>query len=314
MSATTLGRTLLIANPTAHSGAGAKAAEFSDGFIKGMPELTSSFETRLTTARGDATAWAADAGDYDTLIVLGGDGVIHESVEGLMKLPRDDRPALALIPQGSGNDYARTLEIPRNDARAAIEEIANRARRSVELGVVNGVHFMQTLSFGLDAAIALDTIDKRAEGSKEEGEQLFISSAIKVFSKESAGYPVRYSFDGGPWAETLSLVFAVQVGPTYGGGFRICPAAKPNDGLLDVCHNLKKPSVPKLLFLLALARFGKHIGSRDLEFAQARHIEIEFPEEVPPIQVDGDELLGRSFAIDAVPDALDVLVGSKIAW
>ena len=314
MSATTLGRTLLIANPTAHSGAGAKAAEFSDSFIQSRPELTSSFETRLTTARGDATAWAAEAGDYDTLIVLGGDGVIHEIVEGLMKLPREDRPALALIPQGSGNDFARTLDMPRNDAQAAIEEIANRARRSVELGVVNGVHFMQTLSFGLDAAIALDTIDKRAEGSKEEGEQLFISSAIKMFSKESAGCPIRYSFDGGAWAETVSLVFAVQVGPTYGGGFRICPAAKPNDGLLDVCHNLKKPSVPKLLFLLALARFGKHVGSRDLEFAQARHIDIEFPGEVPPIQIDGDELLGKSFSIDAVPDALDVLVGSNVAW
>lgn len=314
MATTALGRTLLIANPTAHSGAGSKAAELSDGFIKSMPELTSSFESRLTTARGDASVWAAEAGDYDTLIVLGGDGVIHEAVEGLMRLPRKDRPALALIPQGTGNDYARTLKIPRNDAKASIEEIAHGLRRSVELGVVNGTYFMQTLSFGLDAAIALDTIDKRAEGSKQEGEQLFISSAIKVFSKESAGNPVRYSFDGGEWAETVSLVFAVQVGPTYGGGFKICPAAKPNDGLLDVCHNLKKPSVPKLLFLLGLARFGKHVRDRSLEFVQARHIDIEFPSEIPPIQVDGDELLGTRFSIDAVPDALDVLVGSNVAW
>lgn len=314
MATNTLGRTLLIANPTAHSGAGAEAAEFSDSFIQSKPELTSDFEMRLTTARGDATAWAADAGDFDTLIVLGGDGVIHEAVEGLMKLPREDRPTLALIPHGTGNDYARTLEIPRNDAQAAIEEIANRARRNVELGLVNGVHFMQTLSFGLDAAIALDTIDKRAEGSKQKGERLFIASAIKTFSKESAGYPVRYSFDGGAWAETVSLMFAVQVGPTYGGGFRICPAAKPNDGLLDVCHNIKKPSVPKLLYLLALARFGKHTRSDVVEFVQARHIDIEFPGEVPPIQVDGDELLGKTFAIEAVPDALEVLVGSNIAW
>ena len=309
-----LGRTLLIANPTSHSGAGAKAAELSESIFLARPELTSEFEMRLTTARGDAQNWAAAAGDYDTVLALGGDGVIHEVVTGLMKLPKEHRPALGLIPQGTGNDYSRTLTIPRNNAAASIEELAQSVKRTVELGMVNGVYFMQTLSYGLDAAIALDTINKRAEGSKEEGEQLFISSAIKVFSKESAGYPVRYSFDGGPWNETVSLMFAVQVGPTYGGGFRICPAAKPNDGLLDVCHNIAKPGVPKLLYLLALARFGKHTRSRVLELVQAKHIELEFPGEVPPIQVDGDELLGTSFKIDVVPDALDVFVGRDVAW
>ena len=312
--ATNLGKTLLIANPTAHSGAGAKAAALSESIFRERPELTTSFELRLTTDKGDAEAWAAEAGDYDTLIVLGGDGVIHEVVVGLMKLPREQRPALALIPQGTGNDFARTLATPLNNAQASIDSLAKLVKRTVDLGVVNGVHFMETLSFGLDAAIALDTIDKRAEGSKEEGEQLFISSAIQIVSKETAGCRVRYRFDGGEWAETTSLMFAIQVGPTYGGGFKICPNAKPNDGLLDVCHNVKKPSVPLLLLLLARARFGIHTSSKALEFVQARHIDLEFPDEVPPVQVDGDELLGTSFSIDVVPDALDVYVDEKCAW
>ena len=312
--ATTLGKTLLIANPTAHSGAGAKAAELSESLFSARPELTESFEMRLTTDKGDAEAWAAEAGDYDTLIVLGGDGVIHEVVVGLMKLPREARPALAVIPQGTGNDFARTLDVPLNNAAASVDAIANSVKRTVDLGIVNGVYFMETLSFGLDAAIALDTIDKRAEGSKEEGEQLFISSAVRIVSKETAGCRVRYRFDEGEWAETVSLMFAIQVGPTYGGGFKICPAAKPNDGLLDVCHNVKKPSVPHLLALLARARFGIHTRSKALEFVQARHIDLEFPDEVPPVQVDGDELLGTSFAIDIVPDALDVYVPENCGW
>ena len=312
--ASNLGKTLLIANPTAHSGAGAKAAELSAEIFRERADLTSSFEMRLTTARGDAKAWAAESAGFDTLVVLGGDGVIHEAVEGLMELPHEDRPALGLIPQGTGNDFARTLAIPKNDVKASIDELAKSTKRPVEIGVVNGTYFMQTLSFGLDAAIALDTIDKRAEGSKQKGEQLFIASAIKTFSKEAAGYPVRYSFDGGPWAETLSLIFAVQVGPTYGGGFRICPDAKPNDGLLDVCHNIVKPGVPKLLYLLALARFGKHTNSRAIEFVQARHIDLEFPDLIPPIQVDGDELLGDRFEIDVVPDALEVYVSDACGW
>ena len=314
MATTTLGKTLLIANPTAHSGAGAKAAEISADIFRNRPELTESFEMRLTTDKGDAEAWAAEASDFDTIVTLGGDGVIHEVVVGLMKLPREKRPALALIPQGTGNDFARTMAIPLNDAAASIDALAKSTKRNVDLGVVNGVYFMETLSFGLDAAIALDTIDKRAEGTKEEGEQLFISSAIQIVSKETAGCRVRYRFDDGEWAETTSLMFAIQIGPTYGGGFKICPAAKPNDGLLDICHNVKKPSVPHLLLLLGRARFGIHTTSKALEFVQARHIELEFPDEVPPVQVDGDELLGTRFEIDIVPDALDVYVSEKAPW
>ena len=312
--ATTLGKTLLIANPTAHSGAGAKAAEISEAIFGERPELTSTFEMRLTTDKGDAEAWAAEADSFDTLVVLGGDGVIHEAVVGLMKLPREKRPALAVIPYGTGNDFARTMTIPLNNAAASIDSLAKSTKRTVELGVVNGVYFMETLSFGLDAAIALDTINKRAEGSKTEGEQLFISSAIQIVSKETAGCRVRYRFDDGEWDETISLMFAIQVGPTYGGGFKICPNAKPNDGLLDICHNVKKPSVPHLLLLLGRARFGIHTTSKALEFVQARHIDLEFPDEVPPVQVDGDELLGTSFSIDVVPDALDVYVDENTPW
>ena len=314
MATTSLGRTLLIANPTAHSGAGAKAAEISESIFREKPELTASFEMRLTTDKGDAELWASEASDFDTVIALGGDGVIHEVVVGLMKLPREQRPALAVIPYGTGNDFARTMTIPLNNATASIEALESSVKRGVELGIVNGVYFMETLSFGLDAAIALDTINKRSEGTKEEGEQLFISSAIQIVSKETAGCRVRYRFDDGEWGETTSLMFAIQVGPTYGGGFKICPNAKPNDGLLDICHNVKKPSVPHLLLLLARARFGIHTTSKALEFVQARHVDLEFPDEVPPVQVDGDELLGTTFSIDVVPDALDVYVDAKAPW
>ena len=102
-------------------------------------------------------------------------------------------------------------------------------------------------------------------------------------------------------------MFAIQVGPTYGGGFRICPNARPDDGLLDICHNVRKPGVPHLLLLLGLARFGKHTRSKALEILQARHIDIEFPDEEPPCQVDGEELLGSRFKVEVVPNALRIL-------
>lgn len=314
MATSHLGRTLLIANPAAHSGAGARATDFAERFFSSYASLTSSFRAMRTQGPDDAREWAADASDADTVVALGGDGLIHEVVGGLMELPRDLRPALAVLPSGTGNDYARTLGMARNDVERALGQIASGVRRRVEVGRVNGVHFMQTLSFGMDAAIALDTTDKRAAGTRERGERLFISSAVSIMAAGTRGCPARVSFDGEPAEDFSCVIFAVQVGPTYGAGFAICPKARPDDGLLDVCHSVAHPSTPHLLALLGLARFGLHTGSRMVRLRTIRHAEVEFTAEEPPCQVDGERLTGTRYVIDVVPDALEVLAPAACPW
>ena len=92
MSASPLGRTLLVANPAAHSGRGAEGAEFARRFLGSYSSVTDGYDVRLTSRAREATSIAARAAGYDTLVVLGGDGVIHEVVCGLMSLPRERRP------------------------------------------------------------------------------------------------------------------------------------------------------------------------------------------------------------------------------
>ena len=305
-----LGRTLVIANPTSHSGKGAQGAAFAKRFLESYTSATSGYDIKLTNAKGDATRMAKGAAQrYDTVLALGGDGVIHEVVNGLMQLPFDARPQLGIIPLGSGNDYARTLGITANEVATSLGQLVRAKPLEVEVGRVNGVHFMETLSFGVDAAIALDTTTKREVGSKEQGEQLYISSGIKLFSKASEGHECTFSIDGGEPEHIRAIIFAVQVGPTYGGGFHVCPDACPTDGLLDVCHNVKNPSVPRLLALFGLARGGHHTGSSVLRMRKARTITIDFERE-PPCQTDGEELTGTHFEIEVVPNALRVLVPS----
>ena len=84
MSQSPLGRTLIIANPAAHSGKGAAGAEFARHFLTSYSAATDGYELKLTTAMGDARVMAAEAADFDTVVALGGDGVIHEVVNGLM--------------------------------------------------------------------------------------------------------------------------------------------------------------------------------------------------------------------------------------
>ena len=240
-----LGKTLVIANPSAHSGAGEKGARFAEDFLKSFSSATKGFEVIRTKAPEDAIDMAASASGYDTVLALGGDGIIHEVVNGLMAIQRDIRPQLGIIPMGSGNDYARTLGMRKNDVQGALAQLVRGVARPCDLGLVNGVHFMETLSFGLDAAIANDTTIKRAEGTSQEGEELFIRSAIKILSEAKEGFKVSATFDEDDPVDLCSIIFAIQVGPTYGGGFRICPEADPSDGYLDTCYNVKLPQLPK---------------------------------------------------------------------
>ena len=310
MPSTPLGRTLVIANPAARSGQGARGAEFARQFLGSYTSATRGYDVRLTEGPGNATDLAAHSSGYDTVLALGGDGVIHEVACGLMAVPKVRRPQLGVIPLGSGNDYARTLGMARNDVESALAQLVRATARPVEVGRVNGTHFVQTLSFGLDAAIALDTTERRANKTRQQGEALFVTSGLKVLMGSRLGFPSVARFDDERPTKLSSAFFAVQVGPTYGGGFRICPGADPADGLLDVCYNVRMPALPHLLALFALARTGGHVRSKAVRLRHARRIVVDFERE-PPCQVDGERLVGTHFEIEVVPRALRVLFPSR---
>lgn len=322
-----LGSTLVIANPASHSGKGAAAAARVKRFFESYENATESFELVLTKEPLDAVRIASQASDKDTVIALGGDGVIHEVVNGLMAIEKERRPRLGIIPMGSGNDFARTLGMTFNNPDAALAELLGSSTRTIDLGLVSsdltpegpvpgspGTYFMETLSFGIDAAIAIDTTRRRAEGTNTEGSALFLTSSIKVVAAGSAGYPCRAVIDGEEPLDLNTLVFTIQNGPTYGGGFRICPTATPNDGKLELCFNVKKPSVPRLLFLLALARLGRHTHSRVVRLRDARTVSVDFTERACPCQIDGEEYLGNHFEMRIVPQALNVIVPATCQW
>lgn len=319
MDGSRLGRTLVIVNPVAHSGRGKAAADLVMRFFSVYEGATNGFEMLMTEASGDAVGMAAAAGEYDSVIALGGDGVIHEVLNGLMAIDVARRPRLGVIPMGSGNDYARTLGMRANDPNEALAQLLGGKERILDVGFATsdacaeGVYFTESLSFGLDAAIALDTTVRRGQGTRQHGEGLFVTSAIALAAKARSGYPCRAVIDGESPLELTSLIFATLNGPTYGGGFRICPDADPCDGRLDVCYNLRQPWVAHLMLLLGLARFGWHTRSSLVRLRRFSEAEVEFFDETP-CQVDGEELQGRRFAIRVVPAALRVLVAPRFRW
>ena len=299
------GRVLLVANPAAQRGNGARAAQVAHELLVdwlGSPRV--GFE--LTERPGHAVDIAEQAqGRYGTVIALGGDGLAHEVVNGLMRAPRAKRPAFGLIPVGSGNDYARTLGMS-ECVPDAIVQFLDARERALDVGCCNGEYFTETLSFGLDAAIALDTV-RRRERTGQQGTRLYLSSGIYQLLHHLDAYCFNATLDGDTTIAGTIHMLAVQNGPTYGGGFRICPDADPADGVLDICYADAPMNVLGATFKFLSAKDAHHTRFKKIHFARASSIELSFDMR-PPCQIDGEEHIADGYRISVQPRALDVLV------
>lgn len=307
------GRTLIIANPMAQSGAGKQAAERLVRFLTMYLHADkSSFDLVLTKAPQHAIQLASQAQDYKTVCALGGDGIIHEVVNGLMQIPAHKRPQLCLLPIGSGNDFARTLGI-RDYKGKDFKSLLNcrpvkvdvgRIRHSFDEQLSKTTYFIETFSFGLDAAIALQTEAIRAK-TKLVGDALYLTSALYTLKNRYQSYPSHASFDGNQ-LDLNTIVMAVQLGPTYGSGFNICPGANNQDGYFDICY--AKGPYPRLgaTKVLLQAKDGKHVGHKRIRLLRASHIHFDLPH-AWPAQTDGEAFKATHLDIDILKQELTVL-------
>lgn len=305
-----LGKTLLLANPVAQSGRGLPMAHAAFGKLeRALGE--NSIDLVFSEGPHHATQiTAAVSAEYDTIIALGGDGLIHEIANGLMCVGPENRSRLGVIPVGSGNDYARTLGMS-SKLDEAIFQILTGREQAADLGCCNGEYFVETLSFGLDAAIALDTVERRKKSGKS-GTRLYAASGVDqlLHHLESHVFTAEVERPDGTLRQFSgdSFTFAVQVGCTYGGGFLICPEARIDDGLFDICIAHAPISLPKALLLFGSAKNGGHVGAKNIELFQARSIRITF-EQQPPAQIDGEKILATTFEASIIPKVITVIRG-----
>lgn len=302
--ATDLGSVLLVANPAAQNGNGAAAARSACALLR-QKLSPLSVEVATTTAPKHAIEIASGAASYDTVLALGGDGIISETVNGLMAIPQDKRPRFGIIPVGSGNDYAQTIGMPRGVDKA-VSALLDSREVAVDVGLCNDQYFVETVSFGLDAAIALETVERRQRTGRT-GLPLYLGASMNQLINHLDAIPYTLAVDGGAPKEGVMYLLAVQNGPCYGGGFKITPKASITDGLLDLAIAHPPLTRAKGVFILLLAKEGHHTSFKELEFLRAHRVRLTFNEE-PPAQADGEKLHGTVFDLGLAPKALRLLV------
>jgi YegS/Rv2252/BmrU family lipid kinase len=298
----------VIANPASAAGA---TQRILPRFEARLAAAVGAYELAWTSAPRDAERIAREAvrAGVERLIVAGGDGTAAEVVSGLLGAGLGAYAEVAFLPLGTGADFHRTLDIPR-DPLLAIEALASgkgrridagRARYLGEDGAVHESHFVNVASAGLSGVVT-----RSVNGaSKALGARFaFLLGTLRGLARFRPPR-VRLRLDGHEiFAGDIALVAAAN-GRYFGGGMHVAPEARPDDGLLDV---VIVPALPKPVLVMRLPRLyaGTHLGVRGVTLHRGRRLEME-PEGPPALgEIDGESIARLPMAVEVLPGALQV--------
>jgi len=220
-------RALLIINPRATAMTGRDA-----GLVVRALGSRLELDTRQTQYRGHAGELAAASASqgYDLVVTFSGDGTVNEVVNGLMQVP-EGRPALAPIPGGGANVFARTLGLPA-DAGSAVQHIlsavAAGTRRKIGLGLAEDRYFTFSAGLGLDAQMLDDTSEPL---KKRLGWFAYAISVVRHLGDRPMR--VTVSADGDRRRRMRASTLIVGNVGQLRGGLPLLPDARPDDGVLD---------------------------------------------------------------------------------
>lgn len=233
-----------------------------------------------------------------TVVAVGGDGTVNEVINGIV-----DTPArLGIIPAGSGNDLAWQLGLKHNLQRN-LQILKAGKVRIFDVGQINGVrYFINAFGAGFDGATA-----KRVRSYLRHwhGYAAYLLATLRTLATYRSSN-VRLTVDGHIVRNQPMFFISCCNGTTYGGGFKVAPSAKLDDGLLTVCAVDK---VSRWYALRNLPKFtrGTHLTLPEVHTYTGRQIVIE-SDSPQPAQADGELFTpARIFKVDVVKSRLPVI-------
>ena len=304
--------TTVILNPAASGGSGARVQPKLEGELtrRNIP-----FTLLRSEAPGHAEALSREAArdGADLILVVGGDGTIHEVANGILK-GETKPPPIAVVPVGTGNDFYRMVSGSRNIG-AALEGLLDGTVRDFDVGRVRfdgaDSFFVNLLGVGVD----VEVLRRRSDFPRLGGLPQYLAALVSALVTFRP-VPVRVSLrgsEGGDEAEVIedgTILMAVTVGPSVGGGFLLSPDASPYDGLLDLFF-------VKTMGMLKLARYipkvirGTHQGVPELLQRRIMAATVRRSDQEPFFfEMDGERMPDSvtSLELEVCPGILPVLV------
>jgi len=237
----------------------------------------------------------AEAEGFDVVFAVGGDGTVHETARRLV----GRRPALGILPIGSGNGFARHIGLPLDPA-LSLGAYHSARIVSIDTAEVNGMPFLGVMGIGFDAVVA-----DRFASSNVRGLETYVKEGLRAFAEFTAEEYVVTC--GGETRRETAFVIAVANASQYGNNARIAPLASLQDGLLDVVvvHDLTVLRAPLLLARLFQGTLHR---ADEVSMVQCADVRITRPA-AGPAHLDGEPVsLPEDLHVRVVPQSLRLLV------
>lgn len=258
--------------------------------------------TYYATKKKDDAVFAAKRAcneGYDMIISCGGDGTVHEVVNGIMKSNKKTR--LGILPAGTVNDFAAQLNIPWTSEEFA-DMIVNYKFKNVDIGKINDDYFVNVVSGGAFINIPHSvTVDAKTLFGKYA---YYFQAAIEIPGQLEKSYNIKYTIDG----NTFNIdTFLFLISNTTGaGGFKqLCPHAKYDDGMLDIVI-FEKASHADLIQIFTGVFNGQHVKHPKVHYFQAKDIKIDTDDDIV-IDIDGEQGEGMPLEIHSLDKGLEIL-------
>ena len=291
----------LLVNPRAGGGANARRVRDARDALS----IAGVVVIRETTGPGDEARLATEAHDAGAraLVVIGGDGTVSHAARGLVQA--GSRVPLAILAAGTANDFAKSIAAPLLDYAATARLLEAGAVRTIDVGTVDGIPFVNAAGFGFDA----DVVERLVRHGGRVGRVTYALFALRSL-RGYGGFEARVALRdvpgaSGERARRLMLVFAN--GQYFGGAFRIAPDASLTDGALDVM-DIGEMGTARRLAVFARATRGAHVHCAEVSTARASAAELTFG--APPFfEADGELHRARAgtVLVGCLPGALTIV-------
>jgi diacylglycerol kinase (ATP) len=258
----------------------------------------------LTQAPGDGTAIAAElAAISDVIGIIGGDGTIHEAVNGLMP----DPIPIIILPTGSGNDFASLVDCPRDPA-AFTETLHRGYGARVDVLDLGGRFSVNSIGIGFEGEV-----NRQSHSIQRlSGTLLYVAAVMKALvSLECPDLSITTA--EGARVSGRKLLVSLGNGNRAGGAFYLTPDAYPDDGMIDVCV-VDAMSRARMMTMLPRAFNGSHVGRPQVSVLRSGSVEVT-AERAYPMHVDGEFVEGAAGTLSVTlrPRALPVLCNANAA-
>ncbi|MEW9700034.1 diacylglycerol kinase family protein [Paenibacillus sp. SI8] len=300
----------IIVNPLSGDGRGSdiwKEVQYA------LQKKSIRYAAAVTSQAGDAGQIAKtlleNHSEMDRMIVIGGDGTIHEVAGGLWQACRlsDSTCHLAVIPAGTGNDFAKAYGIP-PDPLEALELAFSEAPVDIDLlRMKDGRLAVNSIGAGFDGMVAKLTNEsgyKKLLNRIGLGKLSYFITILRVFASYK---PCTATLEVDGIVHELPHMWLAAIAniPFYGGHIQICPTASPYDGLADVVV-IQSENRFRLLPILFTVFQGKHTGHPAVSFYKGTSIQLRTDHPLL-IQADGEFAQSTPLDIEIVPAALSVI-------